>query len=83
MKKDLFVRVSLVVIALLLVLNLGGIVFSTTPTFAAKKYEYKAVGTDGQSESGVVSDAQNKLEQYSNTGWELIAVTDHILYFKK
>ena len=76
MKKDLFVRVSLVVIALLLVLNLGGIVLSPTPTFAAKKYEYKV-------EYYERGGSQKILDQYSNAGWELIAATDQYLFFKK
>jgi len=78
MKGDLFVRMSLIIIVVLLALNLIlPILLSSAPSYAAKKIEYKVINLS----SGPPYDidklqvqVENIFNEYGKEGWEFVAL---------
>ena len=72
MKFDLFTKISLIIIVVLLALNIIlPILSSPTPSYAAKNIQYKVIN------SGKVSRDKENFEklfnEYGKEGWEFIA----------
>ena len=70
MKRDLFIRVSLAAVGILLALNLMMSIFAAPPaSHAAKTIEYKVVPIPDSS-----LDRQGVLDKHGKEGWELVVV---------
>jgi hypothetical protein len=85
-KSDFFFRILLVAVAVLLTLNIMAYLVQGSPTYAAKKMEYKvAKYFSGKSKPEIEVQMQAVLEQAGAEGWELVTLDsrNHVLIFKK
>jgi hypothetical protein len=85
-KSDVFLRVLLVTVAVLLTLNIMLSFTQSSPTYAAKKMEYKvAKYFSGKSKPSIEVQMRTVLEQAGAEGWELVTLDgrNHVLIFKK
>ena len=71
MKKNLFIKVILLVIASLLVINLILLFVSPSVTNAARNIQYKAVDIGNLFDAGKI---ESLLNNYAEDGWELVAI---------
>jgi len=79
MKDSLFTKMALIVAVILLFLNLIGLVYSPSSSYAARSYRYKVIpyimGT---------KNLQDELNKLGAEGWEFVAVeAQGHLIFKK
>lgn len=79
MKQGRFLKVSLLILAVLLMLNLiVSLGKMTTISYAVKNVQYKVVPVRYSQ-----ANLQSALDKYSNEGWELATHYSDILIFKK
>jgi len=68
MKGDLFIRISLIIIVVLLALNIVlPILSNPIPSYAARSIQYKVF-----KKAAIVVDIEEILNEYGKEGWELI-----------
>ena len=68
MKGDLFIRISLIIIVVLLALNIVMPILSNPmPSYAARSIQYKVF-----EKAARVGDIEEILNEYGKEGWELI-----------
>ncbi len=85
-KRDVFFRVLLVAVAVLLTLNIMAYLVPGSPTYAAKKMEYKVSKYfSGKSRPSMQVQMQTVLERAGADGWDLVTLDgrNHLLIFKK
>lgn len=83
MKKDLFLKVFLTIVALLLSANLVFQFLSSSPSYGSKpvQYQYKVISAETFVSIAAAEDSLNKNGQ---EGWELVTLTSNgWLIFKK
>ena len=81
MKFDLFTKISLIIIVVLLALNIIlPILSSPTPSYAAKNIQYKVINYE---EAGGKESFEKLLNEYGKEGWELIGLELKWYVFKR
>ena len=86
MKRDVFIRILLVAVAVLLTLNIMAYLVQSPPAYAAKSKEYKAMKYfSGKSKPSMQIQMQAVLDQAGAEGWDLVTLDgrNHLLIFKK
>ena len=71
MKKNLFIKVILLVIASLLAINLIVLFVSPSTTHAAGRIQYKVVAYEGYEDA---QQMESLLNTFANDGWELVTL---------
>lgn len=85
-KGDIFLKILLVTVAVLLTLNIMGYLLPGSATYAAKGKEYKVFKYfSGKSKPSMQVQLQTVLEQAGAEGWDLVTLDgrNHLLIFKK
>ncbi len=81
MKSDLFVRMLLIIIVVLLALNLIlPILLSPAPSYAAKNIQYKVINYE---EVRGKESFEKLLNEYGEEGWDLIGLVLNWYVFKR
>lgn len=81
MKCDLFIKISLIIIVVLLALNIIlPILSSPVPSYAAKNIQYKAINYEEVRGKGSF---EKLLNEYGEEGWELIGLVLNWYVFKR
>ena len=85
-KKDVFLRVLLIIVAVLLTWNIAVYLGKSSPSYAAKAKEYKVYKYwSGKSKPSMQVQMQTVLERAGSEGWELVTLDgrNHLLIFTK
>jgi hypothetical protein len=85
-KRDVFFKALLIAVAVLLTLNIMAYLVPGSPSYAAKKIEYKVFKYfSGKSRPSMQVQMQTVLEKAGSDGWDLVTldVRNHLLVFKK
>ena len=84
MKNDLFIRVSLIVVAILLALNLLVQLSKTSSSaYAAGTTQYKVVLYNWQNNASGATATEQILNKYAKEGWEFMMPMGEFIVFKK
>ena len=85
-KKEVFLKVLLVMVAFLLALNIAAHFGKSPPSYAAKVKEYKVFKYwSGKSKPSIEVQMQTALDRAGSEGWELVTLDgrNHVLIFTK